>query len=55
MRTDLVASVGIDDSGALWVKPETVTFPYIFIGTPSVGAFTLRGRASGLTLLGSGR
>lgn len=30
MRTDAIEAVGIDESGSLWVKPATATFPYIY-------------------------
>jgi hypothetical protein len=30
MRTDLIEAVGIDESGSLWLKPATATFPYIY-------------------------
>jgi len=30
MQTDLIEAVGIDESGSLWVKPATATFPYIY-------------------------
>lgn len=30
MQTDRIASLGIDDDGALWVRPATTTFPYIY-------------------------
>ncbi len=30
MRTDTIEEIGIDDGGALWIKPATATFPYIY-------------------------
>lgn len=30
MQSDLIEAVGIDESGSLWVKPATATFPYIY-------------------------
>lgn len=30
MQTDMIEAVGIDESGSLWVKPATATFPYIY-------------------------
>ena len=30
MQTDQIEAVGIDESGSLWVKPATATFPYVY-------------------------
>ena len=30
MRSDPIEAVGIDETGSLWVKPTTETFPYIY-------------------------
>ncbi|WP_373283936.1 hypothetical protein [Silvibacterium dinghuense] len=30
LRTDPVEALGIDESGSLWVKPTTATFPQIY-------------------------
>jgi len=36
MRTDAIKAVGIDEQGALWVKPATASFPYIYREAMSV-------------------
>jgi hypothetical protein len=30
VRTDVIESIGIDEAGALWVKPATASFPLIY-------------------------
>lgn len=30
MRTDVIEAVGIDESGSLWLKRATETFPYVY-------------------------
>lgn len=61
MQTDVIEAVGIDESGSIWLKPATATFPtsivsrWRFIGMPSVRALSVRSRSNGPTLLASGR
>jgi hypothetical protein len=31
MKTDKIIEVGLDDSGCLYVQPQSTTFPYIYL------------------------
>lgn len=37
MEVDLIEALGLDESGSLWVKPTTSTFPYIYREAMEVG------------------